>query len=484
MAESIEFLSYAVRPKVVAKYLGLLSIMLSILTTVPLFVSLGFSEFTISQRYFIQIVVLLVLGLSSLRIETNDDLQTNEALTISALAFLLTPLIATFPLMGSGLSFVDSWFEAVSAITTTGLSTVVDIDQMPQTFLFARAWMQWYGGLGIVVLSVALLMGHNIAIKRLIGSGGESMVTSNRQYARRVLFIYLALTVVGTLILWWTLQDLFIATTHTLSAISTGGFSPLTNGVADIPDWVGRFSIVMFSFLGALPLVLYYRMFRGSWYEVIKDPEFRILLLLIFSISVVLSISIQNDLGIPWGEAVGHGAFLSMSAQTTAGFSALDLAQLGSGSLGLLMLSMFIGGGVGSTAGGIKILRLIILVRLVQLLLRRSALPSHAVAEPRIGDKVIDENEITRALLLIILFIGVIALSWLVFLYYGYSPLHALFEVVSASATVGLSSGVTSTELPILLKLVLAIDMLLGRLEIIALLIILYPPTWIGKRKE
>jgi trk system potassium uptake protein TrkH len=106
------------------------------------------------------------------------------------------------------------------------------------------------------------------------------------------------------------------------------------------------------------------------------------------------------------------------------------------------------------------------------------------VAEPRIGDKIIDENEITRALLFIVLFIGVIVVSWLVFLYYGYPPLQALFEVTSAAATVGLSSGVTSTELPTALKIVLCTDMLLGRLEIIALLVVLYPPTWIGKRKQ
>jgi trk system potassium uptake protein TrkH len=145
---------------------------------------------------------------------------------------------------------------------------------------------------------------------------------------------------------------------------------------------------------------------------------------------------------------------------------------------------MFIGGGLGSTAGGIKLLRLLILLRLIQLMLQRTALPSHAVTEPRLYGKPLEEGDIQGALMLILLFIIVILASWLVFVAYGYAPLDALFEVVSASATVGLSSGITSGSLEPLLQVVLCLDMLLGRLEIIALLVVLYPPTWLAKRTE
>ena len=109
-------------------------------------------------------------------------------------------------------------------------------------------------------------------------------------------------------------------------------------------------------------------------------------------------------------------------------------------------------------------------------------MPSHAVTETRIGRKILEPDEITRAFVLILCFIGVVVLSWLIFLYYGYAPLDALFEVVSATGTVGLSTGITGPDLEPGLKLVLCADMLLGRLEIIALLIVLYPGTWIGKR--
>jgi trk system potassium uptake protein TrkH len=181
---------------------------------------------------------------------------------------------------------------------------------------------------------------------------------------------------------------------------------------------------------------------------------------------------------------MGHAFFLAMSAQSTTGFTTLDLNQIDDSAKLSIIISMLIGGGVGSTAGGIKLLRLLILLRLIQVVLQRTTMPSQAVYYPKLGGKIMEDTEIQRVFILIMLFIGVIILSWFVFLMYGYTPMNALFEVVSASATVGLSTGITAAEMPLLLKFVLSIDMLLGRLEIIALLVVLYLPNWIGKRKE
>lgn len=484
MPEDVKALSYAVRPKVVAKYLGLFSSMLALLTLAPLLVSVIFGEYIYTERYMAVVIVLALIGLSSFKLEHSGDLQINESLTISALVFTLTPLLMTYPLMASGLSFTDAWFEAISAITTTGLTTISNLQERSHTFLFARAWMQWYGGLGIVVLSVALLMGHHTAIKRLVGPGGEGMMTTTRIYAKRMLGVYTLLTLIGFAVLWWLLGDLFLALTHGLAAISTGGFSPLNMSLAEIPDWTARYAIMALGLLGALPLVLYYRMARGGWREALNDPELKVLIILVIVLSTLLSLTLKNNLDLSWNDSIAHGVLLSLSAQTTTGFTSLVINQLGADSMALLIVAMLIGGGVGSTAGGIKLLRLIILFRLFRLLLQRSAMPSHAVIKPRIGEKILEDDEIISALLLVILYFVVIIISWFVFLSFGYEPMQSLFEVVSAIGTVGLSSGITSAELHPVLKGVLCINMLLGRLEIIALLIIFYPPTWIGKRKE
>lgn len=481
LQDTLKSLRYCVRPRTLAKYLGLLFLMLASLASVPLFVSVMMGEYEISKRYLIVIAILIVTGLPSLRLKHPDDIQHNESLTITALAFILAPLIMSYPMMGAGLSFFDAWFEAVSAVTTTGLSTVVDLEHMPTTFLFARAWMQWYGGLGIVVLSVAILMKHHIALRRLVNPSGEKMITTTRIYARRVLIVYVVLSLCGFIMLLILLDDAFLALTHTMAAVSTGGFSTLNSSLANL-SWPAQFGITLLGLSGAIPFILYYRLSKGNWREVLADVEVHALLSVTLLMSLLLSLSLASQSVMGWGDALRHGMLMGISAQSTTGFSGISIDSLTPLSLVLLIMAMVIGGGVGSTAGGFKILRLLILMRLIQLLIQRTAMPAHAVSEPRLADKVLHSDEIERALLLIILFLAIILISWLIFLTFGFEPVHALFEVCSALATVGLSSGITSHDLHPLLKAVLCINMTLGRLEIIAILVVLYPGTWIGKR--
>lgn len=457
--------------------------MMASLALAPLLVSIWFEEYALSLRYAAVIVLLLVVGLPSLRLVQPSDIQHNESLAITALAFTITPLVMAYPMMGSGLSFVDAWFEAVSAVTTTGLTTVANLEQMPHTFLFARAWMQWYGGLGIVILSVAIVMNHHIALRRLINPEGESMVTTTRIYARRMLAVYMVLTLVGLAILMLLLDNHFYALTYTLASISTGGFAPLSSSLSEL-SWQVQVTVMLLSLSGAIPFILYYRLTRGSWREVVADVEVRALLGIIFLLALLLSFTLKQPYGLSWQESLYHGSLMSISAQTATGFSSLDISMMNATSMGLIIIAMVIGGGIGSTAGGFKVLRLLILFRLIHFLIQRASMPPHAVVEPKLAGRVLNGGEIERALLLIILFVVTIVLSWLVFLAYGYPPFPALFEVASATATAGLSSGITSQALETPLKLILGLDMLLGRVEVIALLIVLYPGTWLGKRTE
>jgi trk system potassium uptake protein TrkH len=139
---------------------------------------------------------------------------------------------------------------------------------------------------------------------------------------------------------------------------------------------------------------------------------------------------------------------------------------------------MLSGGGVGSTSGGIKLLRLLVLLRVVQLAVLRAQLPRHAVVQPSLGGRVLESAQVEHALVLTLLYLGLVVLSWLPFLVAGHDPLNALFDVVSAAATVGLSAGVAAPDLAPGLTLVLTLDMLAGRVEVLALLVLLYPGSW------
>ena len=478
-------LSYAVRLPVIAKYIGQLLIIHAILIAVPLIVSLVYSEYDASIRYFFVILIILTLAIPTTRIHAPEQIQANEALVIVAWAFVLSPLLMLYPMNTAGLSMPDTLFEAVSAVTTTGLTTVAYIEDKSPTFLFTRAWMQWYGGLGIVVLSVALLIRHQLAARRLTETiASENLLTTARTHARRMLGVYLTLTLIGFLILFAFSADGFLALTHTLSAISTGGFSTYTDSLAAFDNPVCAYIVIGLAILGATPLPLYYLIAQKNWRVTLSDIELRTLIILGVISSFLLGVFIYLQTGWAFSEVIGHALLIGFSAQTTAGFTSLNIAEMNDASKAVLMGSMFVGGGIGSTAGGGKILRLLIVLRLIQVLLQRTSMPNHAVSKPRLVGKLLEPDDIQRALILILMFFFVISLSWFMFLAFGYPPLDSLFEVVSATGTVGLSTGITHAELHPFLKMVLCLDMLLGRLEIVALLIVLYPSTWFGKRMK
>jgi len=340
---------------------------------------------------------------------------------------------------------------------------------------------------GIVVLSVALLLGHHAAARRLTdpGESGETLVATARTHARHSLMVYVCLTLLGVALVWSLTGNGFIALLHVLSAVSTGGFSPYDTSLAGFGSHPAAIAVMLISFLGAVSLPLYWRVAHRGWRDglrtLLTDVELRTLLVFGLLMGTLLTwLGWSQNVELPWY----HGFMFGFSAQTTTGFSSMPVTELDAASKGVMIIAMLIGGSVGSSAGGFKLLRLLILLRLLQLMIRRTGMPSHAVAEPYLTGHKLETEDIVRALQLILLFIGVMVLSWLPFVILGYDPLDALFEVASACGTVGLSTGITRTELEPILKGVLCFDMIAGRVEIVALLIVLYPRNWFGRREE
>jgi trk system potassium uptake protein TrkH len=406
-------------------------------------------------------------------------------MVLVALMFLFTPLVMAYPMMGFGLSFADAFFEAVSGVTTTGLSTQATLVGVPSAFLFSRAWMQWYGGLGIVVLSLALVMQSGLLAKGLAVNEVEpdDLVGGTKAHTRRVLKVYVALTAIGVVGLLLVGLGWFDAVLYTFAAISTGGFAPHSGSLATF-GWPAQTWITLLCLAGAIPLTLYYRIFRQKQRVAVDVFQLLAMVLAVVVVTFLLVASMRVRGGLSWAEALHHAPLLAVSAQSTAGFSSMPCSQLDPDSKLAVIFSMIVGGGVGSTAGGFKLLRLLIAASVFRLIIVRTCLPRHAVIEPRLAGRRLHGDEIQAALLLIFLYGVVVAVSWLQFVATGYHPLDSLFEVVSATGTVGLSVGITSADLPAQLKGVLCADMLMGRLEIIAWLVMLFPGTWFGKRME
>jgi trk system potassium uptake protein TrkH len=482
----VRALSYSVRALPVLKYFGQLCIVLALLTMVPLVVSIILGSYQVTLRYSIVVVGVFVMGFFLRRLPTPKRIQTNEAMVVTVLIFLFAAVVMTWPIMGSGLSFGDALFEVISGITTTGLSVTASVADKPAIFLFSRAWMQWVGGLGIVILFVATMIRPGLAAKRIgdLEDYEDDLVGSTRTHARRMVIIYSILTAFGIIVLGLLGAGWFNSVLYSFSAVSTGGFSPHDASLAGLNSLPLQAMVILLSVAGAIPLVLYFRSFREGGRVLIRDRQVRGVFIAGLVTSLLMALFLSTQDGYSWSQALRHGALNAFSAQSTAGFSTLDISQISAPAKLTLIFSMFLGGGAGSTAGGIKILRLLILAQVAYVFLQRAGMPKQAVAEASLGTRRLEADEIQNALTIVFVFLTFIGISWLVFVAMGYNPLDSLFEVVSAIGTVGLSTGITAPDLHPILRGVLCADMLLGRLEIIAWLVLFYPRTWIGRRLE
>ena len=482
---ALEVLAHAARPGAVLRYLGLLAASLAVMMAVPFVVAAVLGEARAGLPYLAMAAALGGAGALLARARLPSTIQANEALVVTALAFALGAAALVWPFAAAGLAPVDALFEATSAITTTGLSTVADIGAMPASFLFARAWAQWYGGLAIVVLAVALALVPGAVAKRIAfeGEAGDLLGGAHAR-ARRLLGVYAVLTVAAAAALWLLGVPAFDAVTHALSAVSTGGFSTRADSAAGLGGGAARAALALACVAGAISFALQYRVWREGPGPLWRDREVRALALVALAgFGALVLVRIAAGAGATLG-GVGGAAFLALSAQTTAGFSTVPVAGLDGASKLVLMVQMAIGGDSGSTAGGIKIIRFLVALRLVQALFARTCLPAHAVFEPHYAGRALTPAEVQVIAGMVLLYLGVALVSWLAFLLGGLAPLDSLFEVVSALGTVGLSAGVTGPDLAPALKLVLCADMLMGRLELVAVLVLLYPRTWLGRRAE
>jgi trk system potassium uptake protein TrkH len=398
----------------------------------------------------------------------------------------LCPTSLAYPMMGSGLTFLDAFFEAISAVTTTGLSTTATMAGKPQSFLFARAWMQWYGGLGIVVMALGIMIKPGQAARRLgnMGDYEDDLIGATRSHVRYILLVYGILTGMGILLLWILGAGGWNAVLFTLAAVSTGGFSPHDASLTALHGLPVQSAVIFLSMAGAISFIYYRRPFREGWRVEMNDRQTQIFLLAALLSAALLIFFLRNNNGLDWSQAMRHGILNALSAQSTAGFSSMDLSRIDAGSKLVLIFSMLSGGCIGSTAGGIKILRLIILMRLLYLMILKAGLSPHATIDIKLEGRSLQSDEIQNTMSIIILFILFITLSWFPFVAMGYDPMNSLFEVVSAIGTVGLSSGITSPDLHPFLKGILCADMLLGRLEILVWLVLLTPRNWLGERWE
>ncbi len=467
--------------KAVFKYIGYFFIAFSFVLIVPMIAALIFSDIEAAMYYGITAAAVFFFGSLIYRKIPDYELETKEALIIVALVFPLSAFLSAIPMsLSTGMVFIDAYFESVSAVTTTGLS--VAPDDVGPVFLFARSWGQWVGGIGIILVVLSVLISPGTTAYRIYKANyGDMKIKPTVISTTRTLGkVYILITIVSIVMLLLSGMSLFDSICHAFCCVSTGGFSTKAESIGACQGNLVPAAISISCLLGAVSFVLYPHLLKKPE-KIFRNQELRYFLILLAAGSFTFAFALSKE-NFEYN-IIRDNAFQIISASTTAGFSTFDLSILSDASRAVLVFMMWMGGSMGSTAGGIKIFRVLLLFKVVNNVLLRLFLPRETITPMKIEDHVIQSDEIYNLVTFMLLYSLILVISSFIFMLYGVDTSNSIFETSSALSTVGLSSGVTNAAMPLVLKIVLMINMLLGRIEMIPLILLFMPGTWIKRKR-
>ncbi len=471
----------------VAYYLGRIMLLVAGAGLLPLTWSALAREWDPFGSFLVMIGLFALLGVTGLRIAPKvRKLSWSHGMVVVALTWLIVPVIGAVPLMLSGhfVSPLDAVFEAVSGLTTTGLSLVSDVDHLASSLNFWRHLIQFLGGQGIILAALSIFAGAAGTTLYFGEARDERIlpsVTSTARFIWAVSMVHLAFGVTTLALIGWLVLgfDIDRAIFHGLmtffAAFDTGGFSPQSTSIGyyHSATFEGVTSILMVA--GAMSFGVHYALWRGPRRAIFANLETRTILST-FGFTLVLTMVGLATSGM-FVRAAGltrQGFFQVLSAHTGTGFSTIssvELSQWSGLAFGGMAVAMALGGMGSSTAGGVKSLRIGLTIKTVLNQIKQVLLPEHAVVSSvyqQSGRKQLTPALTQSVMTISLLYVALYLLGAGVGLAYGVPLEAALFESVSASANVGLSVGVTNPSMPVLLKLVYMAQMWTGRLEFVA----------------
>jgi trk system potassium uptake protein TrkH len=411
-----------------------------------------------------------------------------EGMVIVSLGWAACAFFGALPFaLGGFPSFTDAFFESVSGFTTTGASILTNIEALPKGLLFWRSLTHWLGGMGIIVLTIAILPflgvgGMQLYKAEVPGPVADKLQPRIKDTAMSLWKVYVLFTVAQVLLLMFGGMDLFESICHAFGTMATGGFSTRNTSIAAYDSAYIDGVITFFMLVAGVNFALHFQLFRGRPLTVWRDPEFRFFAILVLVLTAVVTFSIQSSSYSSWPEALRFGSFQVASILTTTGYATADYELWLPLPQGVLLLCMFIGGCAGSTAGGIKCMRVMLLFKHAYRELFRLVHP-RAVLPLKFGPKLVKEEVLTSIWGFFVLFIVLFVLSALALAAMGVDVLTSFAAVVACIGNIGPGLGEVGpvdnyAAIPTLGKWVLSFCMLLGRLEIYTVLVLLMPEFW------
>ncbi len=475
--------------RAIAKSLGMLLCVEAVCMVPPLAVSLIYRQGD-WLAFLISIALLLAVGFGLRLIrQRNANIYARDGFAIVAVGWLLVSAFGALPFVLSGAipSVVDALFESVSGFTTTGASILRDVEVLPRGVVFWRSFTHWMGGMGVLILMLAVMPSVKASTLHIMkaespGPSPEKFVPQIGQVARILYFIYLAMTVLQVVLLLLGGMPLYDSLIHTFGTAGTGGFSSRNASVAAYGSVYLEMVIAIFMLLFGVNFSLYYSALKGNIKAVLRDAELRFYLGTVAVAVLLITVNIINVNHQSLGEAIRYSTFQVSSIITTTGFATTDFTLWPAFSQLVLVLLMFIGASAGSTGGGIKVIRVLLLFKCIKREIIKIIHP-RSVYTVRINGRAVSEEILTGVMAFFFIYIAIFAVSTLILLL-------DIDDFTSAATAVAATIGNIGPGLKMvgpmgnyadfnpLSKSVMTMCMIIGRLEIYPILLLFAPAFW------
>lgn len=444
------------------------------------------------MAFLATIVLLVVLSLAILFLtrKSKQSMGAREGFIAVSGSWIIVSIFGALPFYFSSVfeSFVDCWFEAVSGFTTTGATVCTNVDSLPMGINYWRCFTHWLGGMGILVFLLAIIplnkdSGNSIHLLRAESPGPlvGKISPKLRSTARILYLIYIALTIVEIILLLVGGMPLFDSVVNSFATAGTGGFAIKSASIGAYNSYYLQGVIAVFMMIFGINFNIFYFILIGSFSQVLKDEELRAYIGIMVGAALLMAIDIAKAFP-SFFQAFHHAFFQSASIMTSTGFTTLDFNQWPTFSKAVILFLMFVGASAGSTGGGLKISRVIILLKSIKAELQRLLHP-RSVKLVKMSGKAIGDNVSRSVMVYFSVFMAIYLLSVLLVAINGFDVETTLTTVLTCLNNVGPGLGATGpasnfAELSVFSKLVLSADMLIGRLEIYPMLLLFAPSTW------
>jgi trk system potassium uptake protein TrkH len=421
--------------------------------------------------------------------QASVNLRKREGYLIVVLAWLGVSAICTLPFIFSGSipSFTNAFFESVSGFTTTGATILTDIEIVPKSILLWRSITQWLGGMGIIVLTVALfpllgIAGIELFVAEAPGPTSDKIHPRIKDTARTLWLIYFGLTLSLGLLLWIEGMTVFDAVNHAMTCMATGGFSTKNASIAYFDNAAIQYTLAFFMVLAGMNYTILFYALRGRLKKVLMNEEWRMYMIILVLLFIICPIILHNSIDISWERAFRDVIFNAVSIVTTTGFVSADYTMWGPALFMIFFVLLFTGACAGSTSGGIKLVRHLVFMRNGILEFKRLLHP-RALIRLKLNRELIQPRILTHILVFLLLYLFLFTLGSISLAAIGIDFETAIGAAATCLGNVGPGIGTVGpvnnfAHLPDLAKHILSFLMICGRLELFTVLILFTPFFW------